>query len=274
MSDSKKTFNFGILGCGMIAEIHAKAIASVDCAELIGVTDNAADRATFFAEKYGVECYQSYESMLADPRIDAVCICTPSCFHAENAIKAMEKGKHVAVEKPMAIDLKEADEVVAVSRRTGKYLTVISQLRFADEIVKVKKMIDENAFGRITLCSLSMKYYRSPEYYSSSSWKGTKKFDGGGALMNQGIHGIDLLQYLVGPMTNVNGVAKTLCHNIEVEDTAVATFELENGALGVLEASTCTYPGFSRRIEIHGERGYVSLLENNIDPKEIQGFQN
>lgn len=262
---SEKVFNFGILGCGMIAGIHAMAINDLDGARLLGVADHIPERAESFASAHGVEGYNSYEDMLSDPRIDIVCICTPSGFHADNAIKAMEMGKHVVIEKPVAIDVKGADRVVETCERTGKYLTVISQLRFSDDIVRVKRLIEENAFGRISLCSLRMKYYRSPEYYMQSPWKGTKKFDGGGALMNQGIHGIDLLQYLGGAVRSVQGRIGTLCHDIEVEDTAVATLEFENGALGVIEASTCAYPGFDRKIEIHGDRGCVILSEKNIE---------
>ena len=208
--------------------------------------------------------------MLDDPGIDVVCICTPSGFHAANAIEALEKGKHVVLEKPMALTTEDADRIIDTCERTGKLLTVISQLRFSEDVVKVKELIRDGAFGRITLCSLRMKYYRSREYYSSS-WKGTKNLDGGGALMNQGIHGIDLLQYIVGGVKTVEGRIATLSHSIEVEDTAVATFELESGALGVIEASTCAYPGFERRLEIHGDRGYVMLKENGIERMMING---
>ena len=265
MIENKKIFNFGILGCGMIAGIHAKALEDLDDACLLGAADHDLSRARAFCAERGIENYESYESMLSDPKIDAVCICTPSGFHAENAIKAMEMGKHVVVEKPIAIDIESADRVVETCERTGKCLTVISQLRFADDIDKVKRLMEENAFGKVSLCSLIMKYYRSPEYYSQSSWKGTRKVDGGGALMNQGIHGVDILLYLMGNVASVNGMVATLCHGIEVEDTAVATLRFESGALGVIEASSCAYPGFDRRIEIHGDRGYVILTEKNIE---------
>ena len=266
-------FKFGILGCGMIANIHAAAISGIENATLIGVADNKKEFAKNFAQKYNVKAYATYEELLADKELDVVCICTPSCFHAPNAIQALESGKHVVLEKPMAFTAEEADKVIQTSERTGKFLTVISQLRFSPDVIKLKNFIQDGAFGKITLCTLSMKYYRSQEYYASSPWKGTKKFDGGGALMNQGIHGIDLLQYIVGDVKEVQGQVRTLSHAIEVEDTAVATVEFECGALGVIQGSSCCYPGFERKIEIHGDKGYAILVENSIEKMMIDGEQ-
>ena len=255
----------------MIAGIHAKAIEQIESAVLVGVADVHVEAAERFAQTHGVALYQSYEDMLADPDLDVICICTPSGFHAQNALAALKQGKHVVLEKPMALSLEDANEIVATCDQTGKLLTVISQLRFSEDVRKVKHLLEENAFGKISLCSLYMKYYRSVEYYASSSWKGTRKYDGGGALMNQGIHGVDLLEYIVGSVKEVTGKVKTLSHKIEVEDTAVAMVEFENGALGVIEASTCAYPGFERRLEIHGDRGYVLLKNDQIEELMVNG---
>lgn len=263
-------YKFGILGCGMIAGIHAKAIGAIKNARLIGVADANVEYSRAFAQKHDVKAYESYAEMLSDD-IDVVCICTPSCFHAEGAIEAMRAGKHVVLEKPMALSTESADEVIRVSDETGKLVTVICQLRFSEDVQRLCSLVQENAFGRITLCNLSMKYYRSTEYYTSSPWKGRIKFDGGGALMNQGIHGIDLIEYIVGDIKGASGIVRTLSHKIEVEDTAVATVEFECGALGVIEASTCAYPGFERRIEIHGDRGYAVLVEDRIKKLMVNG---
>lgn len=264
-------FNFGILGCGMIANIHADAIKNIENATLIGAADNKVEFAQNFAVKHGVKAYQNYEEMLNDKDIDVVCICTPSCFHTPNAIQALQSGKHVVLEKPMSLSVEEADNLIKTCNETGKMLTVISQLRFSRDVQRLKKLIEENAFGKLSLCNLTMKYYRSAGYYSTSVWKGTKKFDGGGALMNQGIHGIDLLQYLVGAVKGVQGQIRTLSHKIEVEDTATAQVEFENGALGVIVGSTCAYPGFERRIEIHGDKGYAVLVENYLEKLMVDG---
>lgn len=266
-----KNYNFAILGCGVISKTHALAINEIPNATLVGVADNNAEYARAFAQKNGVKAYENYQEMLADKSIDVVCICTPSGFHASNAIDALNAGKHVILEKPMSISNEWADKVIDTCEKTGKKLTVISQFRFSEDVNKVKKLISENAFGKISLCTLTMKYYRNPEYYSSSSWRGTLRFDGGGALINQGIHGVDMLDYIVGPITNVKGKIATVSHNIEGEDTAVALFQTAFGALGVIQASTCAYPGFDRRIEIHGDKGYVCLLENKIEKLMVNG---
>lgn len=267
----QRMYQFGILGCGMIAGIHAAAIHEIENATLAGVADNFPAAAEKFAEKHACRAYPTYADMLADEEIDAVCICTPSGFHAENAIAALLSGKHVVLEKPMALSVADADRIIETCEKTGKLLTVISQLRFAEDIQWVKRLIADGSFGRISLCGLHLKYWRDPAYYSSSPWKGTLKFDGGGALMNQGIHGIDLLEYLVGPIKTARGKIATLMHKIETEDTAVATVEFEHGALGVIEGSTCAYPGFARRIEIHGDAGYVVLRETGVEKLMIRG---
>lgn len=260
-----KTYNFAILGCGVISNTHVKAIKDIPNAKLVGVADVNYERAKEFAEQNEIKAYLNYEEMLADQSIDVVCICTPSGWHAPNAIQALKSGKHVVLEKPMALNIQSANEVISVANEVGKKVTVISQFRFSEDLIKIKEYIQQGRFGRISLCSLLMKYYRAPEYYSTSNWKGTLKFDGGGALINQGIHGVDMLDYLVGPIVDVDGRIATLFHNIEGEDTAVATFETESGALGVIQGSTCAYPGFDRRIEIHGDKGYAVLRENKIE---------
>jgi len=268
---SRTPLRFGIIGCGMIAEIHAKALQSLEEAVLLGVCDHSIERAEAFARQHGVSAYRDTQALLDDPQIDAVCICTPSGFHAEGAAAALEHGKHVILEKPMALTCASAEQILKACRQSGRLLTVISQLRFYQDIQTVRNLIREGRFGRLTMCSLYMKYWREESYYTSSPWKGTFRFDGGGALMNQGIHGIDLLQYLAGPFRVESGCSATLSHKIEVEDTAAALIRFECGALGVIEASTCTYPGFPRRIEIIGDRGHVILKENSIEQLHIDG---
>ena len=239
----KKIVRFGILGCGMIARFHADAIDSLENAQLLGAASANPDSAKAFAEARGIQAYESYEAMLADPKIDAVCICTPSGFHAENALQALRAKKHVVLEKPMAFTAAECQQIKEAADKSGCVLTVICQLRFSKDVQRIRKLLAENAFGKLVFCDLYMKYWRDPAYYASSNWKGTKEFDGGGALMNQGIHGVDLLLYLVGDAKVLCAKNKTHFHDIEVEDLSVAMLEFENGALGVIEASTCSNPG-------------------------------
>ena len=266
-----KKLRFGIIGCGLIADTHARALRELERTEAVGCADNDPARAEAFAAAYDMKAYPTAAALLADESIDAVCICTPSCFHEEGAVAALQKGKHVVLEKPMAMDCASADRIIAACEESGKLLTVIFQQRFSDDVAEVRQLLAENTLGRISLCSLSMKYYRNAEYFSSSSWRGRLAFEGGGALMNQGIHGIDLMEYVVGPVQSVQGKVRTLCHSVEVEDTAAAVLTFENGALGIIEASTCAFPGFERKLSIHGDRGYVILRDDTVEELFIDG---
>ena len=262
---------FGLLGCGMIARFHADALLRIENAVLVGVADVSASFAADFADQYGIVAYADYEAMLADPNIDAVCICTPSGLHKENALQALRAGKHVVLEKPMAFTAAEAAELEKAAEESGCVLTVVSQLRYSKDICRVKALMEENAFGAPVLCDLYMKYWRDPAYYAESPWKGTRRFDGGGALMNQGIHGVDILLYLMGGAKVLCARNRTCFHDIEVEDASVSMLEFENGAMGVIEATTCACPGFARRLEITGTEGSVVLVENRIEKLLLGG---
>ena len=203
-----KIYHFGIVGCGAAADTHARLLAELPDARLAGVADKNPLAAAQFAEKYGAIAYESYEAMLADESIDVITVATPSCFHKENAIAALDAGKHVVLEKPMALNTVDCDAIIEKIRESGKMLTVMAQMRMSDDVAKVKKLVEENAFGKISLVELSMKYYRDEEYYAGSGWRGTFRFDGGGALINQGIHGIDLISYLLGEITGVKAMKK------------------------------------------------------------------
>lgn len=268
--EEKKNLRFGIVGCGMIANVHAQALRSLDGVILAGVADARKESAEAFAEKYGIAVYENYESMLADGEIDAVCVCTPSGFHAENTLAALRAGKHVAVEKPIAMTAEEADEIIRTAKECEKLVTVISQMRFATDVIFLKDAIDTGKLGTLKMCDLYMKYWRDGAYYHSSPWKGNRALDGG-VLMNQGIHGVDLLRHLIGGATVVGSISDRLTHKIESPDTALALLRYDCGALGVIEASTATYPGFEMRLEIIGERGYALFLDNHLEKLVIEG---
>lgn len=263
-------YKFGIIGCGMISNWHADAIMSIENASLAGATDVNKSACEAFAHKYGIKAYKSADSLMDDPEIDVVCICTPSGLHAPYAVKAAGFGKNIILEKPMALNLCEADEIIAACRKNNVLLSVISQLRFAPAVQKLKEAINSGILGRLVSGDIYMKYYRSQEYYTSGGWRGTWKMDGGGALMNQGIHGVDLLQYVMGPVKSVFAFARTLARNIEVEDTAAAVIEFRNGALGVIEGTTSVYPGSPRRLEICGDKGTITLEEDSILSWNVQ----
>lgn len=258
-------FSIGILGCGMIANYHAKAILEIPDARLAGAFDKDWEHGRKFCETYGIRQFESMEAMLSSDEIDVICICLPSGLHYSAAKECIHYGKHVIVEKPMTFTTAQADEIIAMADAAGVQVSVISQLRYSQSVSTLKNALQQGYFGKPVAFDIYMKYYRDPEYYRSSSWKGTLEMDGGGALMNQGVHGVDLLQYIAGPVVSVQALTATRCHSIEAEDTVAAVLEFENGALGVLQATTSVYPGFSRRLEICGTEGTAILREDAIE---------
>jgi len=273
-----KVLRFGIVGCGVAANFHVKALGNFEDTELYGVYDAYKAGAESFAQKYGVKVYESFEEMLSDENIDAVTICTPSGLHAEQAIKAIRANKHVLIEKPLATEIEDAEKVYEEAKKYNKIVDVVAQLRLSKSVRRIKKALTEERLGKITLVELQMVYYRSDEYYNSAPWRGTFKMDGGGAMMNQGIHGVDVFRYLMGPVKTINGLARCLTREkggkpLEVEDAAAAVVEFENGALGIIEGSTTCYPGYPRRIVISGDKGSVVLEENSIMSWDLGDFE-
>lgn len=257
----EKKLRFAIIGCGAIAQWHITAIESVENAELAAVMDANPAAAQAWGEKYSVSYFSDMESLLTQGDVDAVSICTPSGLHAELAIKALQAGKHVVVEKPMAITADSLAALLQAEQNSTGRLCPISQLRSMPDIQKAKKLIEDGALGKIVMADLSMKYYRAPSYYEEKKWRGTWAMDGGGALMNQGIHGLDLMRYLCGEVESVSACAGALYHSIETEDTLAASFSFAHGGFGVLTATTSVYPGFQRRLEICGTDGSLVLEE-------------
>lgn len=267
-----KKIKFGILGCGTIGDVHARAIAELpELCELAALCDVNPARAKEYAKKYNVKAYSDYSEMLRDPDIDAVSICTPSGMHADQAIAAIEAEKHVLCEKPMALTTADAERIRAAEARSNKKLSVVFQMRYTEDIQYIKKVIEDGMLGQLTFCDLYMKYWRDESYFKVSPWRGTFAMDGGGALMNQGIHGIDIMHYLCGAPKLLGAKVKTLIHDIETEDTAVAAVEYPSGALGVIQASTSSNPGFDRRVEINGSRGYAVIIDAHLEKLYVDG---
>lgn len=255
-----KTVRFGIVGTGMIADFHAKAVASLEGVELAGVFSRNSEKALDFASRHGTKAVSSLEALLGDPQIDAICVTTPSGTHGEIAIAALNAGKHVLCEKPLEVTREKVDAMIAAAQRNNRHLAAVFQMRFNDGAVQMKKAFEAGRFGKVALCSCYIKWWRSQEYYDNGGWRGTKQLDGGGVLFNQGIHTLDLLQWIAGMPKTVQARIATLAHErIEVEDTAVALLEYPSGALGIIEASTAASPGFPSRIEISGDRGSAVL---------------
>lgn len=264
---------FGIVGCGMIAEFHTKAINEIDGSEVLAVYDTVAERAAKIAALAGggAQAYEDLDAMLAHPGIDVVCVCTPSGAHLVPAVAAANAGKHVVVEKPLEITLPRCDAIIEACDRAGTRLCAIFPSRFTQANQDLKLAIDTGRFGKLTLGDTHIKWWRTQEYYDSGGWRGTWELDGGGALMNQSIHNVDLLQWLMGDVASVFALTETLAHSrIEVEDTAVAALRFKNGALGVIEAATSAYPGLLKRTEVHGDRGSARVEQDEITLWEFQ----
>jgi UDP-N-acetyl-2-amino-2-deoxyglucuronate dehydrogenase len=259
------TYGFAIVGCGMISNFHARAIGDVRGAKLVACFDTREAAAEKFAGDNGCKAYTDLDAMLGDPKVSIVTIATPSGAHMEPAVAAARAGKHVIVEKPLEITLKKCDRMIEACEKAGVQLGAIFPSRFHDSSQKIKRAIEGGRFGRLTLGDSYVKWYRTQQYYDSGAWRGTWALDGGGALMNQAIHSVDLLTWFMGPVVEIQANAATLAHErIEVEDVVVATLRFANGALGTLEATTAAYPGYLKRIEIHGSEGSALLEEEDL----------
>lgn len=250
------TLRFAIVGCGEIAPTHVEALRSIrDRACLAAVCDADEARALAFADRHDAQA-MGLDEVLQDASIDAVAVCTPSGLHATVGVRALQVGKHVIVEKPMDISVAACDRLVAAQRESGTTLAVVSQRRFDDASQHLKSAIDNGAFGEIVYADCRVPWHRTQSYYDSGDWRGTWDLDGGGCLMNQGLHTIDLLRWICGPVKSVYAQARTAAHaRIEVEDVLCATLSFENGAIGTVSTATCSYPAFPARLGVHGTAG-------------------
>lgn len=256
---------FAIVGTGNISGMHAEAISDVPGAALRAVHNRGESKGRKFAEEQKVDFVPSLEELLKRNDIDVVCVATPSGAHGDVAIPALRSGKHVLCEKPLEVTLEKTDRMIAEAHRNDRILAAIFQSRMNPQAKTIKDALSEGRFGRLALCSAYIKWWRDNAYYQSADWRGTWSLDGGGALMNQSIHYVDLLQWLVGMPDSVFASIATRAHEgLEVEDVACASLRFANGALGVIEAATACYPGYERRIEICGDRGSAVLEDNSL----------
>ncbi|HEY8458461.1 MAG TPA: Gfo/Idh/MocA family oxidoreductase [Actinopolymorphaceae bacterium] len=270
---------FAIIGAGVIGRLHAQTIQALKPrAELVAVVDVIPERAQQLAAEHGVDALTSLDEALARSDVDAVTICTPSGMHADAAVPALDAGKHVIVEKPLDINLEAARRVAEAEKRSDRTIMVVSQHRHDPASLIVHEAVKSGKFGRLTSGSATISWWRSQSYYDSGDWRGTWALDGGGALMNQGIHTIDLFRWFLGEPVEVYAWAECLAHErIEVEDTAVATVRFANGALGVVHGTTAAYPGLTTQIRVHGDRGsaiidHDELVYYHAAPEDAEDF--
>jgi UDP-N-acetyl-2-amino-2-deoxyglucuronate dehydrogenase len=262
-------YRVGIIGGGNISDTHARAAASIPAIHVVAVHGANTERTARLAAAHGAVPYDDYDRFLEHP-LDFVVIGSPSGRHAEQGIAAARRGLHVLVEKPIDISTERADALIAAAAAAGVTLGVIFQDRLHPAVVEIKSMMEAGALGSPVIISGRVKWYRPPEYYAQSRWRGTKALDGGGALINQAIHTVDLIQWLFGPVARVFGTAATRVHQIEVEDTAAAVMNFASGAIGTIEAATSVFPGYERRLEVTGTEGTVVLTHDRLEHVDLR----
>lgn len=267
-----KELGFGIVGAGAISGIHAQAVAAAGGAKLAGIYNINRPKAAAFAEKYPCRVFGTLEEMVNDPEIDIVSICTPSGLHLEPALKAIEAGKHCLIEKPLEITPERCDQIIDAAEKAGVTVAVVFPSRFHEASRLIREAVDAGRCGPLVFGDVDVKWSRTEAYYQSAQWRGTWQFDGGGALMNQGIHSVDLLQWYMGPVEAVQAMTANRRHKtIEVEDTVTATVRFASGALGTIECTTAAYPGALKRLEIVGTAGTIIMEENSLLKWEMAG---
>ena len=258
---------FAIVGCGMIARFHARALQDVAGTQLVALVSRTPANAQKLMENVSARCdvYTDLQPVMARKDVHVVIVTTPSGAHLEPAVAAAQAGKHVVVEKPLEVTLERCDRMIDACDKNRVKLCTIFPSRFGDANQALKAAAQAGRFGRLTLGETTCKWWRPQSYYDEGGWKGTKALDGGGALMNQAIHNVDLLSWMMGPVSHIMGFTATLAHErIEVEDTAVACLRFKNGALGVIQAATSVYPGLPKTIAIHGDKGSAVIEQDDL----------
>lgn len=259
-----KTVRFAIAGCGVISKTHADCIARLPGAVLAACCDSNAQKLRSFCNAYGCRGYVNLDDLMDQEDVDVVAVLTPSGLHAQIGLSALSRGKHILMEKPLEITMEKAQMLVQSARKAGRILCCISQHRFDHGIAALKSAIQAGELGRLSFGACHTKWFRSQEYYDSADWRGTWQWDGGGALMNQSIHYVDLLRYLMGEAEEVFAYCATRAHDIEVEDVAAAVVRFRSGAVGMIEGNTAAWPGYYTRLDIYGNDGSVVIQDDKV----------
>jgi UDP-N-acetyl-2-amino-2-deoxyglucuronate dehydrogenase len=261
---SNQPIRFAVLGLGMGMQ-HCRDLVDAEGCELVAICDAVPERLEKNRQEFGVRAYASYDDLLRDSDVDVVSIATPSGTHADLTVQALKAGKHVVCEKPPDVTVEAVDRMIAAKRESGKQVMVIFQSRFQPVYEELKRTIDTGGLGKLAGVHGEVNWWRSDEYYGGpGGWKGTWKLDGGGSLANQGIHVLDMMQHMAGPVAEVYARFGVFAHSIESEDKTVAVLTFKNGALGTLSTTTAAYPGLDRTLFIHGSSGSVLLEDDYV----------
>jgi len=258
------TTHIGLIGGGNISETHARAARAIPDVEIVAIFGTNAEKVGRLCREYGGKPYGDFDEFLAHQPMDIVAIGSPSERHAEQGIAAVRHGLHVLAEKPIDITVERADALIAETDKAGVQLGVFFQDRCKPDILSVKNVVDAGVLGKPILADARVKWYRPPDYYANSRWRGTWALDGGGALINQAVHTLDLMLWIFGEVKAVQAICTTALHAIEAEDTLIAMIEFANGALGVLQAATSVFPGYPRRLELTGSEGTLIIEHDRL----------
>ena len=269
-SAGEMTIHVGLIGGGNITETHARAVLAIPGVSVAAIYGTNIEKVRQLSRQCGATPYHAFESFLDHRPMDMVAIGSPSGLHAQQGIEAARRGLHVLTEKPIDISTARADDLIAAAKQNSVKLGVMFQDRFKPEIRRLKQWVERGVLGKPLLVDARVKWYRTPEYYGQSKWRGTAALDGGCALINQAVHTVDLLLWLLGDVARVQARTATALHAIEGEDTAIALFDFESGALGVLQATTSTFPGYPRRVEITGTEGTIALEHDRIVATDLR----
>jgi UDP-N-acetyl-2-amino-2-deoxyglucuronate dehydrogenase len=265
---------YAVVGAGLVGPTHARFAAAARGCRLQVVCDLREDRGRPLAEELGAEWMADYKALMRRPDVHVVSICLPTALHLEVARAAAEAGKHVVVEKPIELNLDRALQLIGVCRQHGVKLAAIYNRRFVFATRRARQAVERGELGRVLVADMLFKSWRPADYYTSSGWRGTWALEGGAALINQGIHGVDLMTWIAGPIERVQAVSRRLRHgHIEADDTTIAVAEYASGALGVIEQTTSVYPRQPDKIEIHGEKGSIFLEEYRIAQWQVEGVE-
>lgn len=266
--------NFAIVGCGHIAKKHAEAINRAEGAALAAVCDTIPENMEFYKETYNAEAYTDYSELLANKNIDVINICTPSGFHASLAVQGAEAKKHIVVEKPIALLMEDTNAIIEACERNGVKLAVVHPNRFRPAMKKLKEVVESGQLGKISHINATVRWNRNQEYYDQAPWRGTKGLDGG-VLMNQAIHNLDLMLWMMGDVNEVFSMSATRIRNIEAEDVCTGLVKFKSGALGVVETATTIYPkNFEESLAIFGEKGTIKIggpTAVNVEHWKVEG---
>ena len=255
-----KTFGVGIVGAGTIGRVHAAELEGVDGARLVAVAEPHERAGRGLADAHGAEWHPNLGELVARDDVEVVVLCTPSGLHPDGAVAAARAGKHVITEKPLAITLDGVDRMIGACREAGVTLSVIFQYRFNRDALRMKRALEAGLFGRPVLCNALVHWHRAQAYYDErDGWRGTWELDGGGALMNQSVHAVDLLQWLLGPLKSLCAYTERLTHDVETEDLATAALRFESGALGVVQGTTCADREYPLKVELRGTEGSATF---------------